>query len=115
MRLEEDPLEFDWSAEDARHRDEIRAFLASVLPDDWEEISKHGPGSDAQSAFSKTFCAAMAERVRDLDVQTVVAPAMGGLVIGQEVARQLGTRFIFVEKDNESRIRLLHHRLISLF
>jgi len=55
-------LEFDWSAEDARHRDEIRAFLASVLPDDWEEISKHGPGSDAQSAFSKTFCAAMAER-----------------------------------------------------
>ena len=55
-------MEFDWSAEDARHRGEIRAFLASVLPADWEEISKHGPGSDAQSAFSKTFCAAMAER-----------------------------------------------------
>ncbi len=29
---------------------------------------------------------------------TVLAPAMGGLVIGQEVARQLGKRFIFVEK-----------------
>jgi len=29
---------------------------------------------------------------------TVVSPAMGGLVIGQEVARQLGKRFIFVEK-----------------
>jgi len=28
-----------------------------------------------------------------------VAPAMGGLVIGQEVARQLGLRFIFVEKE----------------
>ena len=27
------------------------------------------------------------------------APAMGGLVIGQEVARQLGLRFIFVEKE----------------
>lgn len=43
--------------------------------------------------------AALAERVRELDVQTVVAPAMGGLVIGQEVARQLGARFIFVEKE----------------
>ena len=31
---------------------------------------------------------------------TVVAPAMGGLVIGQEVARQLGARFIFVEKED---------------
>ena len=30
---------------------------------------------------------------------TVVSPAMGGLVLGQEVARQLGLRFIFVEKE----------------
>ncbi|MEM7791222.1 MAG: orotate phosphoribosyltransferase [Verrucomicrobiota bacterium] len=29
---------------------------------------------------------------------TIVAPAMGGLVIGQEVARQLGLRFVFLEK-----------------
>ncbi len=34
-------------------------------------------------------------------VETVVAPAMGGLVIGQEVARQAGKRFIFVEKVDE--------------
>ncbi len=32
---------------------------------------------------------------------TVLAPAMGGLVVGQEVARQLGARFIFVEKEND--------------
>jgi len=44
--------------------------------------------------------AALAEKVRHLDVKTVVAPAMGGLVIGQEVARQLGVRFIFVEKED---------------
>ena len=43
--------------------------------------------------------AALAEWVRSLDAVTVVAPAMGGLVIGQEVARQLGLRFIFVEKE----------------
>jgi orotate phosphoribosyltransferase len=41
----------------------------------------------------------LADRVRHLNVVTVIAPAMGGLVIGQEVARQLGVRFIFVEKE----------------
>ena len=43
--------------------------------------------------------AALALQVRHLGVATVIAPAMGGLVIGQEVARQLGVRFIFVEKE----------------
>jgi orotate phosphoribosyltransferase len=42
---------------------------------------------------------ALADKVRHLGATTVVAPAMGGLVIGQEVARQLGLRFIFVEKE----------------
>lgn len=45
------------------------------------------------------FGAALAEKIRTLQVQTVIAPAMGGLVIGQEVARQLGCRFIFAEKE----------------
>jgi len=43
--------------------------------------------------------AALAEQVRSLGPATVIAPAMGGLVIGQEVARQLRVRFIFVEKE----------------
>jgi orotate phosphoribosyltransferase len=43
--------------------------------------------------------AALAAKVKPLGAVTVVAPAMGGLVIGQEVARQLGVRFIFVEKE----------------
>lgn len=46
------------------------------------------------------FGAALAAKVRPLKVQTVISPAMGGLVIGQEVARQLGVRFIFVEKED---------------
>ena len=45
------------------------------------------------------FGAALADRVRALGAETVIAPAMGGLVIGQEVARQLGVRFIFAEKE----------------
>jgi orotate phosphoribosyltransferase len=43
--------------------------------------------------------AALAAKVNSLGAVTVVSPAMGGLVIGQEVARQLGARFIFVEKE----------------
>jgi orotate phosphoribosyltransferase len=42
---------------------------------------------------------ALADKVRQLKPATVVAPAMGGLVLGQEVARQLQCRFIFVEKE----------------
>lgn len=42
---------------------------------------------------------ALADKVRWLKPATVISPAMGGLVIGQEVARQLGVRFIFAEKD----------------
>ncbi len=44
--------------------------------------------------------AAMAAKLKPLGAVTVVSPAMGGLVIGQEVARQLGLRFIFVEKED---------------
>ena len=43
--------------------------------------------------------AALAGKVRQLGAVTVIAPALGGLVIGQEVARQLGVRFIFSEKE----------------
>src|SRR2546423_1479077 len=43
--------------------------------------------------------AELARKVRSLGAATVVSPAMGGLVLGQEVARQLGLRFIFVEKE----------------
>jgi len=39
-------------------------------------------------------------RLGNLKFTTVLAPAMGGLVIGQEVARQARCRFIFAEKEN---------------
>jgi len=44
--------------------------------------------------------AELAVKARSLGAETVVSPAMGGLVLGQEVARQLGLRFIFVEKED---------------
>jgi len=42
---------------------------------------------------------ALAGKARALGAVTVIAPALGGLVIGQEIARQLGVRFIFPEKE----------------
>ena len=44
---------------------------------------------------------ALADKLRGLGAATVLAPAMGGLVIGQEAARQLGLRFIFAEKVDD--------------
>lgn len=43
----------------------------------------------------------MIPMLKNYGATTVVGPAMGGLVIGQEVARQLGLRFVFLEKVND--------------
>ncbi len=40
----------------------------------------------------------LVEKLGDIDCATVLSPAMGGLVLGQETARQMGKRFIFAEK-----------------
>jgi orotate phosphoribosyltransferase len=42
------------------------------------------------------------EKVKDRSFTSVLSPAMGGLVLGQEVARQAGARFIFAEKVNDT-------------
>jgi orotate phosphoribosyltransferase len=39
-------------------------------------------------------------KLKALSFTTVLAPAMGGLVLGQEVARQTHSRYIFAEKEN---------------
>ena len=42
----------------------------------------------------------LAARVRDLQAEVVLSPALGGVVIGQEVARALGVRAIFAERQD---------------
>ncbi len=42
----------------------------------------------------------IASHFRDAAIQTVAAPAIGGIVIGHEVARALGGRFIWTEREN---------------
>jgi orotate phosphoribosyltransferase len=44
--------------------------------------------------------AALGTLVRPLGVQTVLSPALGGIVIGQEVGRALGVRAIFAERQD---------------
>ncbi len=53
-------MDFQWDAEQQSFRDTVRSFLAANLPPDWEQQA-HGPGSESQSAFSKKFCAALAQ------------------------------------------------------
>jgi len=50
----------------------------------------------AVTRLAELLCA----KLGHLKFRTVLAPAMGGLVIGQEVARQAQARYIFAEKEN---------------
>jgi orotate phosphoribosyltransferase len=49
---------------------------------------------------ASSFGAAIADQYRNARIETVASPAIGGLVIGYEVARQLGVRFIWTEREN---------------
>src|SRR6202163_4016718 len=43
---------------------------------------------------------AIADRTRDLRATVVLSPALGGVIIGQEVGRALGVRAIFAERQD---------------
>jgi orotate phosphoribosyltransferase len=52
------------------------------------------------------FGRAIADRFREQNIRLVASPAIGGIVIGHEVARALGARFIWTERqDGEMRLR----------
>jgi alkylation response protein AidB-like acyl-CoA dehydrogenase len=53
-------MEFSWNAEQRAFRERLRAFFREQLPPDWESLAD-GPASHAQSAFSRRFCAALAQ------------------------------------------------------
>jgi len=53
-----------------------------------------------------TICRAIADHFRESGVDTVISPAIGGIVVGTEVGRQLGVKTIFAErKDGRMTIR----------
>lgn len=50
--------------------------------------------------FAGRLGAALAERTRHLQATAVLSPALGGIVIGQEVARGLHVRALFAERQD---------------
>lgn len=51
---------------------------------------------------AEKLCRALAEKVKPLNPQAVVSPALGGVVVGQELARELMVRAIFTERNKVS-------------
>jgi len=45
-------------------------------------------------------CEQLADKLREFHCDTVISPALGGIIVGQEVGRSLGKRHIFVEKED---------------
>ena len=59
-----------------------------------------------QTTDTQRFGAELASHFRDREIATVASPAIGGIVIGYEVARQLGCRFIWTERvDGQMTLR----------
>jgi orotate phosphoribosyltransferase len=45
-------------------------------------------------------CGWLADKLCEFNCDTVISPALGGIIVGQEVGRSLRKRHIFVEKDD---------------
>jgi orotate phosphoribosyltransferase len=45
-------------------------------------------------------CEQLANKMREFPCDIVISPALGGIIVGQEVGRALGKRHIFVEKED---------------
>jgi orotate phosphoribosyltransferase len=50
---------------------------------------------------NETICSLIADHFRSTDIDIVISPAIGGIVVGQEVARQLGKKSIFAEREDK--------------
>jgi orotate phosphoribosyltransferase len=64
----------------------------------------------AHPKHAETLGRALAEKLRELagpeGIALVISPALGGLIIGHEVARALGVRFLFTERDSDRKMSL---------
>jgi orotate phosphoribosyltransferase len=60
--------------------------------------------------YAETLGRQLAGSLRELigpeGVALVISPALGGLIIGHEVARALGVRFLFTERDTDRKMSL---------
>ena len=53
------------------------------------------------------LCGAIADRARSLGVATVAGPTTGGIILAHEVARQMGGRAVYAEREDTGTGRVL--------
>jgi orotate phosphoribosyltransferase len=51
--------------------------------------------------YTEKVCKIIAGYFKNFEIDTVISPAMGGIIVGQEVARQLNKRSIFAEREDK--------------
>lgn len=51
--------------------------------------------------LAEKLCRTLADRMTGLGAETVISPAVGGILVGQELARALGIQAIFADKEND--------------
>lgn len=52
--------------------------------------------------YTTKLCEIISNFFKDFEIDTIIAPAIGGIIVGQETARQLNKRFIFAERENKN-------------
>ena len=50
--------------------------------------------------YTEKLCRAKAEKFKDANIETVVGPVTGGILLAHETGKALGTRAIFTEREN---------------
>ena len=52
------------------------------------------------TGIAADLCKRLADQLRSYPCDSVISPALGGIIVGQEVGRSLGLRHIFAEKES---------------
>lgn len=63
--------------------------------------------------YSEMLCAALAEKFAKFGINVVIGPALGGVIVSYEVARQLKARNLFAERDKEGKMLLRRNFSLS--
>lgn len=53
---------------------------------------------------AQKLCSILAQKFKNLGITAVISPAVGGLIVGHELAKALGVRAIFADKENDQLI-----------
>lgn len=52
--------------------------------------------------YTEQLCKSIVDFYKDYGIDTVISPAIGGIIVGQEVARQLNKKSIFAEREDKT-------------